>query len=566
MRGGQLHTPSRPRRPINPHRSPPSSSQLSHLSSSLPAAIIPGAVAVAANSIAVLPPSAASGLLCCTISRACASFPPTGRTPSLPLDLPLPPASPLLLLLLRFVPLSVLGIPINIPSRRTTYKDLARPDHRPIPITRNTSFFLCCGQLPTRVASGSIHSRRRLFRPAPPPHPPLSRAELPLIPPPPPPQTTTTMLSQRAARAAATGAAARRTFSTTLAQRKHTPSLGDIEPEQHERFNARQREFREKLAEAQKQREASAFSSSPNGSSYIRSAAGQGLGSLSTAPVAGNQAAAADKEGAGRKAGPLANLIYGTKEGREMDAQIEASFSQVLARGKYVHSIVFHKVKPECVEEYVDLVGTWYPRMANKAENKVHLVGSWRTEVGDCDTFGMSPQPSPHIPSTDTPSPVHIWEYQRYQGYHASLHAIAHHPEYPEFDKKLRSLINEKNSSLMQEFSFWPTTSPRNFGGLFELRSYTLHPGNLLEWETHWRRGLAARREVMEGVGAWFVQIGDLNTVHHLWQFADLEERKIRREKSWGIEGWADTVHKTVPLIQEMKSRILIAMPWSPVA
>lgn len=384
--------------------------------------------------------------------------------------------------------------------------------------------------------------------------------------------TTTTpnhdddMLSQRTVRAAATGAAARRTFSTTLAQRKHTPSLGDIEPEQHERFNSRQREFREKLAEEQKQREASAFSSSPNGSSYTRSGAGQGLGSLSTAPVAGNQAATADKEGAGRKAGPLANLIYGTKEGREMDAQIEASFSQVLARGKYVHSIVTHKVKPECVEEYVDLVGTWYPRMANKAENKVHLVGSWRTEVGDCDTFGMSPQPSPHVSPTNTPSPVHIWEYQRYQGYHASLHAIAHHPDYPEFDKKLRSLIHDKNSSLMQEFSFWPTTPPRHLGGLFELRSYTLHPGNLLEWETHWRRGLAARREVMEGVGAWFVQIGDLNTVHHLWQFADLEERKIRREKSWGIEGWADTVHKTVPLIQEMKSRILIPMPWSPVA
>ena len=118
----------------------------------------------------------------------------------------------------------------------------------------------------------------------------------------------------------------------------------------------------------------------------------------------------------------------------------------------------------------------------------------------------------------------------------------------------------------MQEFSFWPTTSPRQLGGLFELRSYTLHPGNLLEWENHWRRGLNARREVMEGVGAWFVQIGDLNTVHHLWQFADLEERKLRRERSWSVEGWGETVHKTVPLIQTMKSRILMPLPWSPVA
>jgi len=220
----------------------------------------------------------------------------------------------------------------------------------------------------------------------------------------------------------------------------------------------------------------------------------------------------------------------------------------VLARGKYVHSIVFHDVKPDKVDEYVELVGGWYPKMASVPENKVNLVGSWRTEVGDCDTF------------------VHIWEYQRYHGYHTSLNAIQHHPDFPAFDKKLKSLITSKRSSLMQEFSFWPTTPPRQLGGLFELRSYTLHPGNLLEWETHWRRGLKARREVMEGVGAWFVQIGELNTVHHLWQFADLEERKVRREQSWSIEGWGDTVHKTVPLIQTMKSRCLIPMPWSPVA
>lgn len=72
-----------------------------------------------------------------------------------------------------------------------------------------------------------------------------------------------------------------------------------------------------------------------------------------------------------------------------MDKEIEQSFSQVLARGKYVHSIVFHEVKPDKVDEYVELVGGWYPKLAAMPENKVHLVGSWRTEVGDCDTFGM---------------------------------------------------------------------------------------------------------------------------------------------------------------------------------
>lgn len=73
-----------------------------------------------------------------------------------------------------------------------------------------------------------------------------------------------------------------------------------------------------------------------------------------------------------------------------MDQEIEKSFSQVLARGKYVHSIVFHSVKPKKVDEYVNLVGEWYPKMAKLEANHVNLVGSWRTEVGDCDTFGES--------------------------------------------------------------------------------------------------------------------------------------------------------------------------------
>lgn len=101
------------------------------------------------------------------------------------------------------------------------------------------------------------------------------------------------------------------------------------------------------------------------------------------------EARAREQESGKKKGGALSSLIYGTPEGRELDKDIERSFSQVLARGKYVHSIVFHDVKPDKVEEYNELVGSWYPKMAAIAENKVHLVGSWRTEVGDCNTFGQ---------------------------------------------------------------------------------------------------------------------------------------------------------------------------------
>ncbi|KAL9099214.1 MAG: hypothetical protein Q9163_005257 [Psora crenata] len=367
---------------------------------------------------------------------------------------------------------------------------------------------------------------------------------------------------------------------TTSASLQRSPSLADITPNNSSTFDEKQRRFRDQVraaAKAKRDHDSQSALVSPSfrtgaastahppsdvnssSASLFPSPTGQGaLGSLSTRSTGSARESSSSSSSQPQPAkvgGKLSSLIYGTHEGREMDKEIEKSFSQVLARGKYVHSIVFHTVKPDRVDEYVDLVGGWYPRMAGIEGNQDAVM-----------TLSLPRPDEGRIADPRKTLPVHIWEYQRYQGYHASLHSIASHPEFRNFDHKLKSLITSKTTSLMQEFSFWPTTPPRQLGGLFELRSYTLRPGNLLEWETHWRKGLKARKEVMEGVGAWFVQIGDLNTVHHLWQFADLEERKTRREMSWGVEGWGETVHKTVPLIQTMKSRILIPMPWSPVA
>lgn len=186
-------------------------------------------------------------------------------------------------------------------------------------------------------------------------------------------------LHRRAAAVAPHGAV--RPLSTTAVVQSKTPSMGDINPSraQIDSFNRKQHEFREKLVEAQRERGARALSANSSASEM------SGQGSSKTDVGATAQA---NKQETERKSGPLSNLIYGTKEGREMEAQIEASFSQVLARGKYVHSIVFHEVKPGKVDEYMELVGQYYPKIANAPENKVHLVGSWRTEVGDCDTFG----------------------------------------------------------------------------------------------------------------------------------------------------------------------------------
>lgn len=116
---------------------------------------------------------------------------------------------------------------------------------------------------------------------------------------------------------------------------------------------------------------------------------------------------------------------------------------------------------------------------------KVKLTGSWETLVGEQDTF------------------LHILEYENYAGYDKTTRLIKESKvfvlntpiggfspgnvkDYSEAYKAMLQFINTRNSQLNQEFAFFPTAPPRTEGGLFELRTYQLKPGTLLEWETAW--------------------------------------------------------------------------------
>lgn len=217
--------------------------------------------------------------------------------------------------------------------------------------------------------------------------------------------------SKASSRALLSATSATRAFATTAINHK-TPSLADVTPTGVDSFNSKQKAFRAKLAEQSKPKLAPSQSAQgtetivPNllnvASSWPTESTISSSNEAPTAPDASNAGTTfSNILGLGKLStatepvdpqddkptGKLSSLIYGTKEGRQMDLEIEQSFSQVLARGKYVHSIVMHEVKPDCVDEYVELVGGWYPKVAADPNNNVHLVGSWRTEVGDNDTF-----------------------------------------------------------------------------------------------------------------------------------------------------------------------------------
>ncbi|KAJ3026491.1 UNVERIFIED_CONTAM: hypothetical protein HDU68_005569 [Siphonaria sp. JEL0065] len=228
------------------------------------------------------------------------------------------------------------------------------------------------------------------------------------------------------------------------------------------------------------------------------------------------------------------------------ETHFEDSQSKVASRGKYVHEMMIHNVKPDAWDEYVALIADYYPKISADPNYKMKLFGSWHTEIGKLDQV------------------VHIWQYDNYPGYDGSRSLRTNDPLRNDFMKKLRPLITSRENQIMLEFDFWYTSDPAKLGGIYELRTYNLKPGRLLEWKNEWQKGLLARKKFVKPVGAWFSQIGDLHVVHHMWAYPNLYVRKEMREKAWEIDGWNKTSYNTVRMLNNMHCRIMRPFEFSP--
>ncbi|KFH62504.1 hypothetical protein MVEG_11897 [Podila verticillata NRRL 6337] len=245
----------------------------------------------------------------------------------------------------------------------------------------------------------------------------------------------------------------------------------------------------------------------------------------------------------GKVSGIVNSILHGSGSLPKMQSQ--ESWGVSLARGKYVHELQNHRIKPERYDDYVQLVSEAFPRIVKESNNKIRLTGSWATEIGVLD------------------SAVHIWEFEGYAGHAQEMDRLRKDPTYQKFIKDLRPMLRSRDNQICLEFAFWESRPPVALGGIYEMRTYLLKPGNLLEWEANWRRGLECRRQFCEPVGAWFSQLGGLNYVHHMWNYPDLETRKKTREQAWKVDGWAETVYNTVRLIEHMEANILLPMEFS---
>ncbi|KAM9810493.1 protein NipSnap homolog 1 [Neosynchiropus ocellatus] len=212
-----------------------------------------------------------------------------------------------------------------------------------------------------------------------------------------------------------------------------------------------------------------------------------------------------------------------------------------------LYKIQFHNIKPECLEAYNGLEAEVQERLHRDPDYPCQVVGSWNTWYGEQDQA------------------VHLWKYTGgYPALTECLNKLNNNKEYLAFRKERAKMLISRRNQLLLEFSFWNEPVPRPGPNIYEMRTYHLKPGTMIEWGNHWARAITYRQQNQEAVGGFFSQIGELYVVHHLWAYHSLQSRDETRNSAWLKEGWDVNVYYTVPLIRTMESRIMIPTQSSP--
>ncbi|XP_032316264.1 protein NipSnap homolog 2 isoform X2 [Camelus ferus] len=186
---------------------------------------------------------------------------------------------------------------------------------------------------------------------------------------------------------------------------------------------------------------------------------------------------------------------------RKVDPRKDAH-SNLLAKKETssLYKLQFHNVKPECLEAYNKICQEVLPKIHEDKHYPCTLVGTWNTWYGEQDQA------------------VHLWRYEGgYPALTEVMSKLRENQEFVEFRKARSNMLLSRRNQLLLEFSFWNEPVPRSGPNIYELRSYQLRPGTMIEWGNYWARAIRFRQDGNEAVGGFFSQIGQLYMVHHLW-------------------------------------------------
>jgi hypothetical protein len=130
------------------------------------------------------------------------------------------------------------------------------------------------------------------------------------------------------------------------------------------------------------------------------------------------------------------------------------------------------------------------------------LAAFWHTEVGPLNRI------------------IHVWPYEDF-AHRAKVRA----QKIDGWPPNIREFVEEQESEIFIPAAFSPKLEPRQLGGIYEIRTYTLAPGTIPAIVDRWSTAIAERTKRSPLAFAGHSELGGLNRWRHIWAYKDANER-----------------------------------------
>lgn len=81
---------------------------------------------------------------------------------------------------------------------------------------------------------------------------------------------------------------------------------------------------------------------------------------------------------------------------------------------------------------------------------------------------------------------VHLWRYKNYNDYSTVFERLRNDETNLNIKKNLSKLVRRRETQVCLSFTYWGEPQSRTESHIYEMRSYALKPGSLIEWGNYW--------------------------------------------------------------------------------
>jgi hypothetical protein len=156
----------------------------------------------------------------------------------------------------------------------------------------------------------------------------------------------------------------------------------------------------------------------------------------------------------------------------------------------------------------------------------------------------------------------HLWSYESMEERSRLRDALSKNEGWSKnYVPHIRPLIARQDIKFLN--AVYGPTPPAQEGGIYELRTYRMHPGMAGGWAKMFKEVMPVREKYSKNVGIWTGEAPQPNEVAHMWNYPSFEARmKIRAECAKDPE-WQAFVAKGASAIVEMNNVMLLPTDYS---